>query len=50
MAMKTCGHGKTMDQECLVCAKLWKIEQRKDAEIAQLRARVAELEAEKQCT
>jgi hypothetical protein len=40
-----CGHGKSLDEECLACKMMWRIEQRKDAEIAQLRARVAELEA-----
>ena len=41
---RRCGHGKPLDEECLACAMMWRIEQRKDAEIARLKARVAELE------
>jgi hypothetical protein len=43
--LKTCGHGKLLDDQCLACAMMWRIEQRKDTEIAHLRARVQELEA-----
>jgi hypothetical protein len=43
--LRYCGHGKPLDEECLACAMMWRIEQRKEAEIARLRARVAELEA-----
>lgn len=39
-----CSHGKPLSEECLACAMMWRIEERKDAEIARLRARVAELE------
>lgn len=42
---KLCSHGKPLDEDCLACAMMWRIEQRKDAEIARLRARVQELEA-----
>lgn len=44
-----CGHGKPLTEQCLACAMMWRIEQRKDAELARLRARVAELEAKLQC-
>jgi hypothetical protein len=38
-----CGHGKTMHEECLACAMMFRIEQRKDAKIAALEAEVARL-------
>jgi hypothetical protein len=43
---KMCGHGKPLDEDCLACAMMWRIEQRKDAEIIHLRARVQELESQ----
>lgn len=41
---RMCGHGKWIGQECLACAALWRIECKRDEEIARLRARIAELE------
>jgi hypothetical protein len=34
---RMCSHGKGLEQECLACAMMWRIEQRKDAEISRLR-------------
>ena len=45
MTSRVCGHGKSLDVECLACAMIWRIDQKKDADIAALKARVAELEA-----
>jgi hypothetical protein len=42
---RMCGHGKWIGQECLACNMLWRIECKRDEEIACLRARVAELES-----
>lgn len=44
--LKMCGHGKPLDEECMACAIMFRIEERKDAEIVRLRARVQELEAQ----
>lgn len=41
--MMRCGHGKAMHEECLACAMMFRIEQRKDAKIAALEAEVARL-------
>jgi hypothetical protein len=41
---KYCNHGKSLDVECLACAMIWRIDQRKDEQIIMLKARVAELE------
>lgn len=40
-----CSHGKPLVEVCLACAMMWRIEQRREAEIVRLRARVQELEA-----
>ena len=39
-----CAHGKTMDEDCEVCKKLYEIEDRKDARIARLRAALEAVE------
>lgn len=38
-----CGHGKGMFEECLACAMMFRIEQRKDARIKALEAENAAL-------
>ena len=37
---KQCGHGGRLDQECLVCTKLYEIEDKHNAEIKQLNEQI----------
>ena len=38
-----CGHGKPLDETCLACAMMWRIEQRKDAATEEMRQALEEI-------
>lgn len=41
---QVCSHGKSMDEECLACNVLWRIDQRRDRKLAKLTKIVGELQ------